>query len=207
MNVRLKLRLSHIHLRIWCNKMPKYKKMANNSPDNFQTDPKALDCLVPYLSKRWNIWEPACGNGNLVRGLEERGFNVQGTDILQGSDFLVDKNFNKAFFRAINCIVTNPPYGEKLKEKFMTRCYTLGKPFALLMPLTTFDSRERRQLMDQYGVKLIMPNGRINFETPNHEKNIKQGKKTSSWFYTCWFTWGLDIGKQIFFSDPKLLDI
>ena len=49
-----------------------------------------------------------------------------------------------------NCIITNPPFS--IKEKFLARCYQLGKPFALLMPITTFDSRERRKLFHRHGM-------------------------------------------------------
>lgn len=172
--------------------------MKNNSPDNFQTDPKSLDCLAPYLKEGSCIWEPASGNGNLTFSLCSRGYKAFGTDIILGCDFL-----NSDF--ECDYIITNPPYS--LKEEFLGRCYQLGRPFALLMPLTTFDSVERRKLMDLNGVEIIFPEKRINFETPNHDKNIKNGKKTSSWFYTCWFTWGLNIGKQLVFTDPKSLYI
>ena len=37
-----------------------------------------------------------------------------------------------------DCIITNPPFS--LKQEFLQRCYELGKPFALLLPLTTFES-------------------------------------------------------------------
>ncbi len=40
-----------------------------------------------------------------------------------------------------------------------------------------------------------MPNGRIHFETPNHESRIAEGKK--SWLYPIWVTHGLNIGQQI----------
>jgi hypothetical protein len=52
------------------------------------------------------------------------------------------------------------------------------------MPITTFDSRARRKLFHRNGVQIVLPDGRINFETPN-------GKGSSAWFYTAWFwPWG-----------------
>jgi len=96
-----------------------------------------------------------------------------------------------------DCITSNPPFS--IKEKFLGRCYHLGKPFALLMPITTFDAVDRRQLMDEHGVEVILPPRRVNFETPNHDANKRDGKKTSAWFYSAWFSWGLGIGKQLTF--------
>jgi len=177
--------------------MPKPPTMQNGSPDNFQTDPKALDCLIPYLKKEWTIWECAVGKGNLLRGLHDHGLNVFGTDKKE-RDFLLPFKDGEVIIN-FDCIVTNPPFS--LKEEFLGRCYQIGKPFALLMPVTTFDSKDRRKSMAQFGIEVVLPPGRINFETPNHEQNIAAGKRTRSWFYTAWFTWGLNIGRQLTFCD------
>lgn len=174
--------------------MKHFPKMKNNSPDNFQTEDFALECLVKYIPKTMTIWEPACGNGNLVRGFKNRGYRVFASDVVQGQDFLNSLPWIPDW----DCIVTNPPFS--IKEKFLGRCYNLGKPFALLMPISTFDSVERRSLMNEFGVEVILPSRRINFETPNHEKNKAIGKKTSSWFYSAWFTNGFNIGNQLNFS-------
>lgn len=192
--------------------MPKPKTMKAGSPDEFQTDPRGLDCLMPYIrtteGSNTVIWEPACGHGNLVRGLWERNCeNVIGTDIKDwGPQVKLELDFlKKDLPTKYDIIITNPPFSKK--EEFMGRCYQLGKPFALLMPITTFDSVERRKLMATHGVEIVFPEGRINFETPNHEKNVAAGKRTNSWFYTAWFTWGFNIGRQLTFTDPKSLDI
>jgi hypothetical protein len=165
----------------------KPKLLEAGHPDNFQTPASALDCLLPHLDPRWTIWEPACGKGNLVRGLQERGYRVTGSDIKSDCrevfcwDF-TDARPHRAF--PYDCIVTNPPFS--IKERFLARCYELDKPFALLLPITTFDSQARRKLFHRNGVELMFPDGRINFETPN-------GRGSSSWFLTCWFTWKLGL--------------
>jgi len=61
---------------------------------------------------------------------------------VSGNDFLVDE---PAF--AYDCIITNPPYS--IKDRFLTRCYELKKPFALLMPLTALEGKYRQQLYPQ----------------------------------------------------------
>lgn len=165
--------------------------LKQGNADDFQTPKIALDCLVPFLNKEWKIWECACGKGNLVRGLKENGFDVFATDILTGEDFLncalaEDRNFQ------IGCIITNPPYS--LKEKFLERCYEIGKPFALLMPLTALESEKRQKLYRKYGLQIIIPNKRFNFETPS-------GKGGGSWFATAWFTSGLNLPKELNFIE------
>lgn len=156
-----------------------------NSFDDYQTPPEALKPLLAYLKKDWIIWECAEGKGNLTRYLELKGFKVIGTDIINGYDFLKWKP------EKFDCIVTNPPYSKK--QQFLERCYELEKPFALLLPLTTFETQKRQRLLSKLGIEVIFLPKRINFETPN-------GKGNGSWFATAWFTNGLNIGKQLIFS-------
>ena len=160
--------------------------LRQGSPDDFQTPKEALLPLLPYLDRNWMIWECACGNGNLVRGLTEDKRNVTSSDILTGRDFLT---WTPPWF---DCIITNPPF--KYKQQFLERCYELDKPFALLLPLTALETGKRQALFAKYGLEIILFDKRINFETPNKVQN------SSSWFATAWFTNGLNIGKQLSFA-------
>lgn len=160
------------------------------SEDNFQTPEKALRPLIKYLKKDWTIWECAEGNGNLTNGLRNQGFNVKGTDVIKGFDFLEYEPEN------YDCILTNPPFS--LKQKFLERAYRLGKPFAFLLPLTTFETKKRQFLFQKYGLEVIFFDKRINFET-------NDSKGAGSWFATAWFTNGLNIGKQLNFESLLLM--
>ena len=154
------------------------------SSDDFQTPPIALTPLLPYIKKDWVVWECANGNGNLEKALKDNGLNVVGTDIKTGFDFVKDKqDFN------FDLIITNPPYS--LKNEFLKKAYEYGKPFALLLPLTALESKERQSLYEKYGIEILLLNKRINFETPG-------GKGSSSWFATAWFCWKLLPEKIIF---------
>jgi hypothetical protein len=166
--------------------------LKQGNSDDFQTPPGALEPLLPYLRKDWVIWECACGKGNLVEGLKQKGFNVFGTDLYVEYGDEPKKDFlTEAPNRAFDCIITNPPY--RYKQQFLERCYELKKPFALLLPLTTFETEKRQRLFRENGIEVIFMPKRINFETPNKIVN------SSSWFATAWFTWGLNIGQQLTF--------
>jgi len=149
--------------------------LSKKYSDNFQTPPIALKPLVPYLKRGWTIWEPAEGKGNLSNALREMGFKVVGTDILTGHDFL------SCAPPEFDCIITNPPYS--LRYEFIERCYELGKPWAMLMTLTTLEGR-RQTLFEKHGVELLLLNKRINFETPS-------GSGSGAWFPVAWFCWKL----------------
>ena len=163
--------------------------IRTNGPDDFMTPALALEPLYPFLKKEWVLWECAAGSGNLVRAFEQKGYSVIGSDILVGHDFLTSEPEH------FDCIVTNPPYS--LKQKFLERCYQLKKPFALLLPLTTFETAKRQKLFREYGLEVIFFDKRINFEVPDSASL----KKTGSWFATCWITNWLNIGKAFTFAE------
>ena len=167
------------------NQRPK-PPMSKGRPDDFQTPPSALDPLLPHLKQGWKIWECAAGMGQLSKGLESHGFTALESDILTGHDFLKDPPLGDW-----DAIVTNPPYS--LKDEFLKRCYDLGKPFALLMPLTSLEGRNRQRLFGFNSVEIIIMERRVNFVTPS-------GEGGGSWFMTAWFTWGLEIGRELTFQ-------
>ena len=160
------------------------------SADDFQTPKEAIIPLIKYLDRKWIIWECACGQGNLATAFKEHDFRVIGSDTLTGVDFLKQRPEN------FDCIITNPPYS--LKQQFLERAYALEKPFAFLLPLTTFETGKRQYLFKTYGLEVILLDRRINFQTPS-------GKGSGAWFATAWFTNGLNIGRQLIFEHlPKI---
>jgi len=160
--------------------------LRQGSSDDFQTPPWALTPLIGHLKANWVVWECASGQGNLATGLKRLGFRVVSSDLATGRDFLAwqPKHFD--------CIITNPPF--RFKQQFLERCYQLGKPFALLLPLTTLETRKRQQLFERHGVEIILFDRRIDFQPPSRVVG------TSSWFATAWFTSGLHIGRQLSFE-------
>jgi len=96
-----------------------------------------------------------------------------------------------------DAIITNPPYS--CKDKFIEKCYETKKSFALLMPLTALEGKKRQQLYKKYGIQLIIPNKRINFETPS-------GKGGGSWFLTAWYCSGFNLPKDINFLEIEDLE-
>lgn len=170
----------------------RYKGMTSGARDDFQTPPAALLPLLPYLREKWLVWECAEGEGQLSRAIERHGMRCIGTDIKRDPDYDFLRMTPLPFF---DCIITNPPFS--IKDAFVSRCYQLGKPFALLLPITSLDSVDRRRMFAKSGLEIILPTGRYNFKTPNTTAR----KKSSAWFYTAWFTWGLKIGRQLTYTD------
>ena len=163
--------------------MTKLKLMGKNHSDELYTPEEAIKILLPYINKEWTIWECAWGKGDLANYLKKSGFKVIGN---KDYDFLGDRFQNNIG----NCIITNPPYS--IKDKFLKRCYDLGLPFALLMPITALEGIKRQELYKKYGIQILFPKRRIDFN----------GKK-APWFYTAWFCWGLNLPKDLMFVEEQ----
>jgi len=155
------------------DEMKKLQIQMNGRSDEFQTPKEAILVLLPYLKKNWVILENAWGKGHLAKHLQEEGFKV-----VSEGDF--------------DIIITNPPYSKK--EEWLENCYKQNKPFALLMPLTALEGKKRGELYRKYGISLIIPNKRFNFETPS-------GKGSGAWFQTAWFCWKLNLPNQLNFVE------
>ena len=144
----------------------------------FQTPANAVRYISKYIPKEWKLWECASGESQIIDALIEDGFEVMGTDILSGFDFLSSLMPLPEF----DCIFTNPPYS--IKDAWLQRCFDIGKPFALLLPITALGEQERVRMYSEYGIDIFLVPERINFGTPS-------GEGSGSWFYTAWFCKGI----------------
>jgi len=161
--------------------------LQQGNSNDFQTPAWAIQPLLPFIKKEWLIWECACGKGNIVNAFKEHKYNIIGSDLLNDKDFLSNSLYTY-LPEKYDCIITNPPYS--IKQKFLERAYELKKPFAFLLPLTTFETQKRQKLFKEYGLEVIFFDKRINFETPS-------GTGSGAWFATAWFTNWLNIGKEL----------
>lgn len=76
--------------------------------DAYFTPEPAFRPLLPHLKGGIDIWEPASGDGRLIRWLREAGHDADGDDLNNGYDFLKDN-------RVRGCILTNPPFSLALE--------------------------------------------------------------------------------------------
>ena len=158
--------------------------------DACQTPAYAIDPLMPYLIPFQTIWEPAAGEGLLVDALSDctfTKFTVIASDLIEG------KNFFEYEPDEWDCLVTNPPYS--VKFQWLKRCFELGKPFALLMPIDTLGAKTAQELFELYGIEVMLLNQRVNFKMP-----VKGWEAGGAQFSTAWFTWGLGLGAQLVFG-------
>lgn len=150
---------------------------ASDPRDRCETPAYALDPLLPFIPPSARVWESACGTGRIVRVLERHGCSVIGTDLLDGVSF-----FSYAP-PTWDILITNPPYS--IKPQWIQRCYDLGKPFALLVPVETIGTGTVQRMMERHGCELLLLDKRVNFHMPNDP----QGLQSSAQFPVLWFCW------------------
>jgi hypothetical protein len=143
--------------------------------DLCQTPAYAVEPLLKYLNPGGIIWEPAMGEGHLVNALLKARFCVERSDLQTG------QNFFEYSPHAWDCIVTNPPY--TLKFEWLARCYELGKPFALLVPVETIGAGAAQRLMERYGYEIMLLDKRVDFKMPN------KGWRSQAQFPVLWLCW------------------
>ena len=87
----------------------------------YPTPPEATRALLSVEQFDGDIWEPACGDGRIAKVLTDHGHAVISTDLHAyghgetGIDFLRERTARAKH------IVTNPPYGWGLADRFVRR--------------------------------------------------------------------------------------
>ena len=125
--------------------------------DYYATDPVAIDVLldgVASLSK--DIWECSCGEGHLSKRLEELGYNVKSTDLINRGYGEVGIDFLKCNEKWDGDILTNPPYS--LAYEFIEHALELindhHKVF-MFLKLTFLEGKKRRELFNKHCLKTL----------------------------------------------------
>lgn len=165
------------------------KERASN--DFYATQPIAIDKLreTGELTCK-DIWECACGQGDLSKRLENFGHNVTSTDLIDrgygegGVDFLTQTEvFN-------GDILTNPPY--KYAKNFVLKALELipeGHKVFMFLKLTFLEGKARySELFSKYPPKKIYVFSQRVLCAKNGEfKEIKDGGVAAVAY--AWYVW------------------
>lgn len=163
------------------------KTAVREENDYYATDPRAMEDLLRYESFDLNIWEPACGEGNLSEVLKKHGHNVYSTDLIDrgygvgGIDFL---NTHNLWF---GDIITNPPfkYTNEFIKKSLESVET-GAKIAMFLKLNYLAGKKRYQeiFRDFAPLRVYVFNGRYACS----KNNLPEGYKHGAMDY-CWMIW------------------
>ncbi len=128
--------------------------------DFYPSPIKSFNPLLPYLPKDKLIWEPAKGDGRLVRRMEEYGLKADGTDLSMGVDFLTSVG-------PWDCIVTNPPFS--IAKSFVTHALEISQETFMLLRLNFLGSKERKEWWKKHEPAAIF----VLSERPNFVISVK----------------------------------
>lgn len=110
--------------------------------EKYESPAWVTSALLGFIqAKPGTIWEPACGQGQMVRVLKDQ-FLVLASDIDAGTDFLKAQRLPDP---AVRGIITNPPYN--LAEDFCAHALKLTAPvkgFVAMLLRVDFDSAKTR---------------------------------------------------------------
>ena len=153
--------------------------------DLYQTPPWCTEVLIPHLPTRvLSVWEPAAGEGQMAKALQEAGFDVSSSDITSGVDFLCT---NTEFcYPIFDSIITNPPYSEKKAQAFIERAIELTRPVegvvAMLLRCDYDSGKTRQHLFGEcpiFSKKLVLTKRIIWFDRPGAAPSYNH----------CWMIW------------------
>ena len=111
--------------------------------DCYETPTWVTEALVGYIDTKKFVWEPACGSGKMVNALRDKGFEVVGSDIETGDDFLKAAALHHS---QVQAIVTNPPYVHA--TEFVEKALRLTQPVSGMVAMllrTDFDHAKSRK--------------------------------------------------------------
>ena len=129
---------------------------ARKATDLYPTPPEVTVALMRFLKlpRSTQIWEPACGQGDMVEALRDCGMLAYGTDIRGGQDFL-DSWQPRNTIAACSWIITNPPFS--LADEFIRHAAEIGKPFAMLLKAQYWHAAKRTQLFREIPPSYVLP--------------------------------------------------
>lgn len=167
----------------------------HDSLDHFPTPPWAARALCEHVIKvrDLNVWEPACGNGDMTEPLGEYAKTVFASDVHDYGwghcvhDFLMP--FKPLLAESIDWVITNPPF--RLGEQFVRRALEVSN-VAMLVRSVFIESVGRYEnlfsktppaVMAQFVERVPMVKGRLD-------------KTASTATSYCWLVWYQGVGRH-----------
>lgn len=127
---------------------------SSPASDECYTPSSQIAPLLKYLDKDKVYYEATSGKSSrIIDGFLSNGYKINPS---RSKDFFDCKPED-----VFDGVVTNPPYS--LKDDFITHCYALGKPFALLLPVAAFQGKRRGNLFLNKGISALVYNSRVDF--------------------------------------------
>jgi hypothetical protein len=156
-----------------------------NKTDFYATPPEVTVALLDFLESKklispdCFIWEPACGNCDMVDVMFERGYRVGASDLYPQFKCQHPCDFLTANLHC-DWIITNPPFSKA--TEFITHALELGKPCAFLLKSQFWHARSRLELFRENPPSYVLP---LTWR-PDFLFGAKSGSPTMECLWTVW---------------------
>ena len=136
------------------------RKLTISKCDEYYTPDKIWEDIEQYLPKGKIIFEPFYGQGHTFKYFKINDYLVLGKKDL---DFFSPDAIPPLM--RCDCVISNPPF--TLKFKILKRLVQYDKPFILLFPLGSINTKSFLDCFDDNikHISLIFPKGRMQFIT------------------------------------------
>lgn len=135
----------------------------------------AVKPLLEFIPHDWRVWCPFDEDWSaFYHTFKENGYSVVRSSIRENQDF-----FSYAMPEC-DVIISNPPYS--IKDKVLKRLYELNKPFAMLLPVTCLQAKERFKLFKN-GLELLVFDGRVDYHIKNNFGYLSKGVHFGSAYF------------------------
>ncbi len=115
----------------------------------------AVEPILKYIPTGKKIWCPFDEEWSAYcRLFKEHGYEVIRSSLSDGQDFFCYEP------ETWDIVVSNPPFSKK--DQVLKRLYSFGKPFAVLLPLTTLQGIKRYRYLKN-GVQILAFDKRVCF--------------------------------------------
>lgn len=162
------------------------KETSEREPnDYYATHPKAMYKLLEYETFNKNVWECACGEGNLSKVLKEKGYNVYSTDLINRGYADEHFDFITSNIKFNGDIITNPPF--KYTNEFILKALESvedGSKVAMFLKLNYLSGKKRyKEIYSKFPPQRIYVfTGRMACAKNNKPELFKGGAMDYAWF-------------------------
>lgn len=145
--------------------------------DEVYTPFYAVEPLLEFVGKDKTIWCPFDEEWSaFVQTFRSNGNKVINTHLESGQDF-----FTYEPKEDYDLIISNPPFSKK--DEILERLYKLGKPFCMLLPANSIQSKRRVKLFSKYGLELLVFDTRVDYHTRGNFKDYTKGNHFGSAYF------------------------
>ena len=151
--------------------------------DFYPTPAYAVEKLLEKETFSGNIWECACGQGDISKVFIEKGFSVHSTDLADRGFGIPEKDFLKYNGEMYDNIITNPPYKHALEFVLQAKKYARYK-VAMFLKTVFLESKARFEMFNdkEFPLKTMYQFSRRVTLYKDGEKMKNSGMIAYAWF-------------------------